>query len=126
MSGWKPVRVTISMGDSEIDAMGVVDAYTRGDRWNGWVTPYFDEPQAHRVAAWTRALREKFPDLEVETVAWDDDLKAFVLEDPQYPHATGEPIPGEDIVAGIRGEEPAPVLYGIGSYKWAWEEVSGS
>lgn len=123
MSEWKKVRVTIHMGDSAVDAIGVFDAFTKGDSWNGWITPYFTEEQGKRVVAWTRATKERYPELEVETVSWDEDRQAFIMKDPQYPHPPGEPIPAEDLVDGFRVEELGLVLFGIGAYKWTWQEV---
>lgn len=120
MARWHPVKVTIGLGDDEDP---VFDAYTQGDSWNGWAIPFFTAEEGQRIAAWTHALAEQSPE-GIETATWDEARRVFVLEDPQYPHATGEPIPDEDIVDGVTVEDLGLTLYGIGAYKWAWETVA--
>src|SRR4051794_22172435 len=123
MREWQPVRVMIHQGDTEIDAMGVFDAYTLGDRWNGFITPYFTKEEGHRVAAWAEAMLSTYPPDAVETVRWDDALSAFVLESPDYPHQAGEPIPDEDLVPAVSAGEVGVDLYPIGAYRWTWDEA---
>lgn len=121
MSEWQSIRVTIRMGDPVLDDFGLFEAYTTGDDWNGWVTPYFTEAQGKRIARWTRMLKEKIPDGEVESVYWDETRGMFILESPEDPHEPDEPIPAEDLVEGIWVDELNDLLYGIGAYRWTWE-----
>lgn len=120
MSQWQPVKVTITMGDD----LGQFEGFTLGDRWNGWAMPSFTKEQGLRIAEWTDALAERYPDGSVERVLWDEGQEAFVMEDPTYPHAAGEPIPEEDLVAGFWCTEVGQQLFGIGAYKWTWEDVT--
>lgn len=118
---WRLVKVTIGLGDEDT----VFDAYTHGETWNGWAIPFFTVEEGQRIAAWTHELAKQAP-AGIETVTWDGPRKAFVLEDPQYPHKDGEPVPDEDIVDGVPVEELGLTLYGIGIYKWAWETVAAA
>jgi len=122
MGEWMPFKVTIHQGDEAVDSVGVFDAYTRGDRWNGFVTPYFTQEEGQRVVAWTDAMLRRYPPDAVETLRWDDDLSAFVMESADYPHEPGEPIPNDDIIPAVSGGELGVDLYPVGAYRWKWQE----
>lgn len=120
MTRWHQVKVMIDLGDEE-DA--VFDAYTRGDSWNGWTIPFFTAEEGKRIMGWMHELAKQSPE-EIETVTWDEERQAFMLDDPQYPHMIDKPIPEEDVVNGVLIEELGLTLYGIGAYKWTWETVA--
>ena len=121
VSGNRQSRVTIPLDDPELDRIGVFNAYTTGDNWNGFVVPYFTESEGKRIGAWSRLLREKTSRGEDETVEWDEERRAFIMKDPHYPHEAGAPIPSEDIIEGRWNEDAGEMVYGIGAYKWTWE-----
>jgi hypothetical protein len=122
MQAWQPIRVTISQGDDDIDALGVFDALTLGDSWNGWATPYFTKEEGQRIVAWVDAMLRRFPPDSIEAVRWDDAYATFVVESPDDPHEPGKPIPVEDVVESVAGEYGLN-LYAIGTYRWTWEVV---
>jgi len=110
---WHRIRVTIAIGDPELDSIGTFDAFGNGDEWNGFVTPYFDEEEGKKVAAWTEAAFRKFP--EGDRVWWDEDRQIFLLigsfdESDRPREVSGMTIPAYD----------RPV-YGIGAHEWTWE-----
>jgi hypothetical protein len=126
MARWSEIEVTVHVGDAEIDGIGVFHAYTRGERWNGFATPFFTRAEGQRVSEWSAAMARKFGRDSVETVVWDDALASFVLESSEYLHEVGEPIPREDIVVGMEHERLGESVYGIGAYRWTWEEVKSA
>lgn len=111
MAEWRSIRI----GHPIVDQMGVFEAYSQDDDWNGWLVPAFTREAGQRVAAWTWAHSEHLPDREVEIVKWDEQRQAFLLVD-----AEGE----EEIVDGFWVPELKEALFGIGANRWIWEPVA--
>lgn len=94
---------------------GYADAYigyTRGDRWNGWATPYFEKDEAIRVMQGYNEGKEI-----AEQMTYDEENDMFIawLEDyKDYDYWKGEDIQTEE---GIKH------LYGIGAYAWVWDNA---
>ena len=94
---------------------GFADAYigyTRGDRWNGWATPYFEKEEAIRVMQGYNKCSD-----EVEKMTYDEENDIFItwIEGyNDYEYWKGEDIQTED---GVKH------LYGIGAYSWVWDNA---
>src|SRR5687768_8450291 len=98
----KPIKVTI------LDEGDTYDAYTTGDRWNGFVVPYFTKDEAERVCAWLEKENETKP-FPAENVAWDSGRGTFLVT--TYDHFTGEADRYD--VGSIFDEAVGETLYGI-------------
>src|SRR5665811_2631910 len=81
MADWQNIRVTVALGDPELDNSGTCEAFTTGETWNGWAVPYFTAAEAQKVADWSQlvARRSVDPDAQ-DKVRWDSEAAAFVLE----------------------------------------------
>ena len=123
MPNWRPTHVTTTMGDPELDAAGMFEAFTGGERWNGWSTLYFAYEQGQRISARTGLLRQQFDPDSVDTVHRDPDREGFLIKSGTFPHASLDTIPDEDIIAGVYHEGLDETLYPISAWRWTWKEV---
>lgn len=86
-------------------------AYTNGDTWNGWDTPYFEVNEALQV------MRDYNKDAE-SPMQYDEATDTFHVTETE---CTSEGNwKGRNIVT----EDGIKHLYGIGSYSWVWDAVN--
>jgi hypothetical protein len=90
-----------------------VNAYTRGDRWNGWECPFFTRDQAATFARIWRASIHCSAGYDAAT----DDWLFYDPENPEQPmRVTGQ--------AEVDAEGRALHVYCIGGWEWCWVEAS--
>lgn len=115
MAAWQSMRVTVILGDDEIDRAGAFEAFTRGETWNGWLVPYFTVAEGQKIASWTELAAASSGNPESQDIVrWDEPLKAFVIETRIYPD-------DPEVIQGHHIEELDRTLYPIGGYRWSWE-----
>lgn len=111
----------------------VFTALTRGDTWNGWVTPGFPRPEAERVVKWINDCTASLGFVEDQNEArWYGDKIALLnhaYEDTPKTWAdvtaaavedAGKTVPLPDWLEVITADEFG--LYWIGAYAWTWED----
>jgi hypothetical protein len=92
------------------DNIHVFEGYTKGDKWNGWDTPYFTKDVALKVLEW---LKQR---LDYHKSEYDSKLDAMITA---YESDDVEVWEGMDIV--VNGETIH--VYPIGAYSWIWETI---
>jgi hypothetical protein len=105
----RPIRVVLD--GVNLDAP--IDAYTRGDRWNGFECPFFTREQAASLARLWRAAVH----CSAEYYAARDEWVFYEPEDRDHPmRAVGQ----DEVDAEGRSLR----VYCIGGWAWCWIEAS--
>ena len=102
LPGFHLVRVT---GDWLPETFAA-EAYTDGQRWNGWATPRF-------LLANAKELMTETPNLR-----YDEHRDVFIATMEGYPAGEDEEVYGAETVD--IGGTPTKV-YAIGAFSWCWE-----
>ena len=85
--------------------------YTKGARWNGWATPYFEIDEA-------LAIMHEFNEDTGNPMTYDKTADEFRVAETEYTD--------EDIWKGknCHTEDGIKHLYSIGAYSWTWEDTT--
>ncbi len=86
--------------------------YTRGDRWNGWATPYFEIDEALAVMKEFNSCDPEFP------ILYNEKTDTFTIE--EIGGGNGDYWKGTN----YQTEDGIKHLYGIGAYSWVWEDTN--
>lgn len=86
--------------------------YTKGDRWNGWATPYFEIDEALDIMKEFNADDPEFP------ILYNEKTDTFTVE--EIGGFEGDSWKGEN----LNTEDGIKHLYGIGAYSWTWEDTT--
>lgn len=85
-----------------------LDAFGNGQRWNGWVMPYFQFEVGQQLC------------IEMPNLSYDPKRDAFVLLDAELPDDEQEQV--FDAMSIDVAGKPLKV-YGIGAGYWTWDEA---
>lgn len=86
--------------------------YTKGDRWNGWATPYFEIDEALKIMEEFNSCDPEFP------ITYNKETDTFNIE--EVGGGNGDEWKGTNYSTndGIKH------LYAIGAYSWVWEDTT--
>jgi len=115
-SGPRPLRPIAVQLDGLNDANGSprwFAAFTNGEHWNGFATPYFEKSVGDAIVAAFNTPTP--PRTSVGTRAWyDAERDAFVFQDEED---------DEEAFAAVRID--GRTLYPIGAWFWTWSSNEG-
>lgn len=115
---WKRIRVEMDMVTDGTS----FEAYTKGERWNGFATPFFTREEGLRLMEMMSATN-KLNGIPEDSYHYfytaDDGIDAFITQDDDQ---VKDGIFEQWDVAEERGPN-GEKLYPIGAWAWVWTEV---
>jgi hypothetical protein len=116
-SPWRLARFSLAIG---YDNEPVVEAWTQGETWNGWATPFFTEDQVNAMLAAFQA----FPPYVTSEAPIVGTFDGFTVSFPNgYSEEDGGPFDtweatNDGPLVDLLGES----VWGVGAFSWTWQE----